>query len=558
MKSGMILTGVAAVLLGLSATLCAEQSPESKAFADMFGQKVAAARVTPADDDDLALARAMIFVASDGGTSDNFRYILARGALDILFSITISDSTAEPVRLACELAESVRPLPESDKIALRRDIATRQLMGAKGKRADELATLAKFAAEAQLAYANMLSSDANRMREVEASLTTAKSLVVTYRVEALREPVDTAITAFNLSKARRARQTSLESKLKAAQDSGDAAATLAAKRAMAQLWIETEGDIPTAAKYLEGSADSKDKAILVAAAFLADPDKFDANNTLLTIETLQRTGQLLPEIPRQKIFNCGGRMCQMYLATNPPEASAGKARMMLNQMLGATLAKAAAEGMRKKIEDLYGPCNGKLEVLGDGKRIRLAYDCNDANQLKDWDALGEWAIQNGMLAHKCMPDKFGSLRNHVRFSAFKPFKLSVIGRGTHEVAAAIQFYNALETKRVYQLDCQVNKRGIRVGAPQKSESLITEILEASPKLEEGRPIKFDLSADCGKSTAGVGINGGKVQEVKIVQQLDEYPNGTFAVRFMGRGVDGYAAYSNVVIEGEPYLPEKEK
>lgn len=557
MKTGLILTGVA-VLLGLAATLCAQQSPEAKAFVDMFGQKIAAARATPAEDDDLALARTMIFMASDSGTNDSFRYILARGALDILFAIPVSDATAEPVRMAVELAESVRPLPESDKIGLRRDIAVRQFMASKGKRADEIATLAKFAAEAQVAYANLIAGDPNRLRDAEAALTSARSMVTTYRLDSVREAVDSAMTAFNLSKARRSRQTALEAAVKAALEKGDAAGLVTARRGLAQLWIETEGDIPAAARYLEGSTDSRDKAILSAAVMLSDPEKFDANNSLPIIETLYRTGQLLPEIPRQKIYNCGGQMCQLYLATNPPEASAVKARMMLNQMIGATLAKAAAEGIRKRMEEVYGSFYGKLDVMPDGKRVRLTYDCSDPNQMKDWDASGEWAIQNNMFLHRCNPDKFGSLRTKIRFNAFKPIRVTAVGRGTHEVAAALQFFSGMETKRIYQIDCQVGKKGVRVGAMSRNESLVSEVSDAVPKIDESRPVKFELTADLGKNVTGVGLNGGRVQEFKVIQQVSDYPNGSFAVRFMGRGVDGFASYHTVVIEGEPFVPEKEK
>lgn len=538
-----------AVLL-LAFGVAAGQTEEEKAVRETFSQKIAAAKATATEDDDVALVREMLQAAGDGGTSDKLRYALAKAAMDLTLPLS-GEAGVEQARRAVEIVDGIRPLPPEEKVAIYRDLAVHQLAGIKSRKPEDVLPIARAAAEAQLAYAKVLMNDSSKTREVDAALTAARGLIVAYKLNELKESLDSTAGEFAHVKARQTRLVAAEARLKAAKEEDEPNMIRAAGRGVAQVYLEFDGDLATAAKYLAGTEDPRDKQIVAAAAFLADPQKLDPATCLETADAMMKLAQPLGEAPRVKITDCAMRVCQAYLEGSPPELGAAKARLMILQMQ-AVLGQTPADQFRKKLEVACKGLAGKLEVL-DGSRIRVTYDFSDDKQLKDW-GVGQgsgWGVEKGAMVYRPDRPAPGEVVNKLRFRADRPFRASFVGRAGSELAAVVFFYVPTVRPPRYTNRFSLRDSGLSLSAFTANWS------GDQVRLRDGQPFKFDVSFD-GKAHATWSINAKVVRDQKYeLNDPRELAAGSFMLGLRGWSPrHGFSAFGNVVIEGDVIVPEQ--
>jgi len=423
----------------VAAAAPAAQPNEEKLAAEMFGRQIAAAKATPSDADDVELAKLMLIGASDEAYSSAMRLVLADRAMALLTPLGTSRSVDLAGR-AFDLAGQIAPASPVRKAAFDRDVAVGRFARAKRDRksADELRRRAQQAVEAHLAFVRAAMNDADSADEINRTLRAARTLVRTYRLGEQDKALSEVEQRLRDAKSRAGALGKAQAKLKIAQQSGNPAAVKAARIALAQVYLELDGDVQAAAKYLAGAGDAKDRPIAAAAAFAKD-GKIDPATCLAAVEALTRLAKTLSGRARTTVAKIALGMCQAYLAGERPEVAAAKAKL-LSAQLHILLSKVSTTERLKKLAEAYGGLNCKLEVV-DEENVRVIYDFADEKQMMDWRALdGTWEVGKGVLAARTRPYSRGRCSGKLRFRADRPFKLAFDGTAKYELTASLQRY----------------------------------------------------------------------------------------------------------------------
>jgi len=535
------------VLLGGGRALA--QSEEDKLVKDMYGQKIAAARATPSEDDDVALANEMLLVAADGGSSDKLRAALAKAALGVAMPLR-SEPGVQQAKRAVEVLDSVAPLPPEERATVVRELATRQLNLSRGRKPEEVSASAQALVEAHVSYAKVFMSDLTKTQDVDIALNSARTLVASYKLSDLKEAVDAATETHNLAKVRRTRLMAAEARLKAAQDSGDAGSIHVASQALAQVYVECDGDLVAAAKCLTAIEEHKEKLIAVAAAFLGDPNKLDRTTCLDTVEALARLATPLGPSARARIGDCAMRMAQAFLEGNPAELPAAKARLLIIQCQTLT-GQAPAEQTRRKLEAFSRGLRGKAEILGGG-RIRVSYDFSDETQFKDWDSAtpDAWTVQKGAVVRKPGEGRGSFIYSKLFFKADKPLKVSFVGRAERELVASMAVLANFRHTPVHINTFCLRRTGATM------DLFGTSWTNDRIQIGANQPWRYEILVD-GRSQGSWAINGNIVREQTFkLRGPDGLSDTCCQVRLWGISApNGVLAFGNVVIEGEVIVPD---
>jgi len=525
----------------------AAQSNEEKLAAEMFGRRIAAAKATPSDADDVELARLMLIGANDEGYSSAMRLVLARRAMELLTPLGTSASVDLAGR-AFKLIGRISPPSPAFKAAFERDIALGRLARARRDRkgAAELKRLAQQAVEAHLAFVRAAMNDADLADRLNSSLRAARALIKTYKLSEQDKALAELERQFRETKNRAGRLAEAQARLRAARKSGSPAAVRAASIAAAQVYLELDGDVESAARYLAGTGDAKERPIAAAAAFVTE-GRIDPASCVPAVEALRKLAKSLPGRGRTPVAKIALGMCQAYLAGERSEIAAAKAKL-LSAQLQMLLGQAAARERLKKLAEAYGGLNCKLEIVDD-ENVRVTYNFSDEKQMMDWRASsGTWAVGKGVLAAKTRPYRRGQCSVKLRFRADRPFKLAFDGTAKYELAAWLQRYpwRSLRNTGAERFSLRRNEAAIQAMGVGWSDGRY--------RVAEGTKFHFEIITD------GKGGFVWSVNNVVIYRHAPEGARprrltGSFVVQLGTESSDrSLSIFDNVVIEGA-ILPE---
>ena len=428
------------VLLCGPAAQAAPVTPGEKFVRDYYGKLIAAVRKTPPKADDLALARQILLHANDASVSEGVQYALARAAL------LLTVGRAEPLAASLtqqgmDLIETLRPMSQLDKATFHRDIAQLALEQAQADRRKfiELRDLASEAIDAHVEFVEAVRADPSRLGEADKSIKTIRSLMVRFQLTSRRDAVKALEGIQRWMKARQAAIQSAEARLAAARQRQDADAARKANADLARAYLDYDGDLAMAAKYLAAAKDPRAEHVAAAAAFDGDPAKLDPAVAVRAAVTLGELAKAMPEsaeTPRERIGNCAVKLCQEYLLREPPGPDAAQARLVLFQ-LERSIGYSPQRRLQRELSRNYRGLSGSLTLLDSGQ-TRIGYDFAEAHQLGDFilSATG-WRIAKGVLGVRATVTT--TLTNKFRFRASKAVKLSFRAKGLQSLGGRLTF-----------------------------------------------------------------------------------------------------------------------
>lgn len=551
--------GLAAIVIVAMAGLCfgagetvldgiIPKTAEGKLVQEMFGRKIADAKASATDEDDVAVSRQLLKAAEDGSTADKLRISLYTTTLRLLTQ-TGSEASTQLARQALEGLDALAPLEPLEKARYSKEISAHQVARSRTARvsADDAARMAREAIEATIEYAKLGASDINSAADVAASLGAAKGWATTYRLSEysseLAELDKTAKTsALNAVKLKEGIE-----KVGALKRAKDVDGAKAMSKTVAQLYLEGWGDLKNAAKYYEEIDEPRAQAVCRAAKAL-EAEKVDPAQGLEALEGLVKVREGLRDLARQRVTESGGRLAQGLGELTLSEEKQAKLKLLTVQLEGGSDSP-GDDGLRKKLLAAYGNIRGKLDVLGP-ERVRLTYNFSHKLQMKDWEIRsGEWEIGKGALACRTSGSS-GLIECRFPFRADKPFKISFNCGGKYSVGANLYlkgwdgddskdaFFHLTDDGLYYNGDSYASNRAVRLSVKKAYH------MEVSSKGDGQLTWKLDGQSYTYKPRYGA--------------------KGSFVLQLSTRYADRtLSAFKNVVIEGtmlpkQDWAPEESK
>lgn len=517
-----------------------------------YGKLIDSVEKTPAEDDDLTVARQLLVHANDASTSEDLRLALAKAAIR-LAAVLQSKDAADLTKQAMELIETTRPMSEADKAVFTKDLADRRLARAQAMhRPGSLQRLlAVKAVVAHIAFMRLAKLRPALIPEAEESLKVVRALVFRFRLTSLRDQLKEVEKLQRWFKARQQALQGAKLRLAAAEKRGDPKAIQAANRQLADVYLEYDGDLAAAAKYLAAAGDPRKDDLAVAAAFQVDPQTFKPTTGVKAAETLARIAQTLTDLGRQKLAECALELCKTYLDTTPAGTDAAKATLLvlqLEKMLGLTPDKKLLD----RLTEAYGGLRCRLRIV-DAQRVRVAYDFDSADQLADFSNPGNvWKIGMGALAVKAGTNTVTTV-NKLRFRADRPVKLSFLARGKQHLEGRLYFYPTDATAEVATFRCAYSF--LRKAYTRRSSTIYTpdprggDVPCITPRMFSTRQYRIDIGWD-GQGTVTWLINGKSVGSATY-----ELPDaaGYATVRCGLSTSNSITYFGEMMIEGEVIL-----
>jgi len=371
------------------------RTPLPEAVEQLYGKEVRAAQATPGEADDLAVAKRILTASEETRRPPQLRIALARAALGLTVPLG-SEVSARLAEDALSVLDGLQPLADAERATLARDIAARRLRRAMADResTEKLIRCARAAAEAHLACADAALTRLSATGHAAASLRAARELVRKYRLAGLDEAARETGKAIQQAEARQARIERAKAALETARKAGNEASSQAARRTLARLYLEYDGDMVVAAQYIGGTKEPCRDAVLAAAAFLQDPNAPLPAACTQHAEELARLAKSFADPARRRIAATTLRMYQTHLAT---AGGSGEPRLVaeLEKLSGQT----PADKLLRKLSAAYGGLHCRIEIV-DPERTRAIYDFAERKQLADWQAGKDWFIAKGSIASR--------------------------------------------------------------------------------------------------------------------------------------------------------------
>lgn len=417
-----------------------DDAPGEKFVRDYYGKRIAAVRKTPGKADDLALARQVLIHANDASVREEVQYALARAAL-LLTVGRAGPQAVSLMRQGMDLIETLRPMSQLEKATFHKDIAQLALDQAQADRRKflELRELASEAIDAHVEFVEAVRADASRLGEADQSIKTIRSLIVRFHLTSRQDAVKALEGMRRWIKARQTAIQSAQSRLSAARQRQDAEATQRANADLARAYLEYDGDLATAAKYLAAANDPRAEHVAAGAAFESDPAKFDPAGAVRAAATLGEIAKALPasaETPRERLGNCAMKLCQEYLRTQSTGPDAAQARLVLFD-LERSIGFSPQKRLQRQLTRNYRGLRGALTPLDSGQ-TRIGYDFADVRQLGDFSSSATgWRIAKGVLGVRAGATT--TLTNKFRFHASKAVKLSFRAKGLQGLGGRLTF-----------------------------------------------------------------------------------------------------------------------
>jgi len=549
--SRIILTAWIAVFLPVAAGRASAETPEEKLVRELYGKRIEEAKATPADADDVALAKELLTAANDTNTSEKMKVLLAQTALNLLTPLGTEEGVAL-ARKALDVIDRIQPMPPGDKAGVSRDLAARCLAHAAEEklRPDQIKPIALDAAKAHLDYAQIVMQNPDELAKAEGASAYAARIVDAYRLTDLNERVSFLQKAIATMRVRHAAIQTAMARFKTAQAGGSELAIKAASRGVADVYLTHDGDLVSAHKYLASTGDPRESAVGAAATFLTS-SKLDPATCLEAVQALANLCKGLGEEPRAKVADVALQMCKGYLTGKTTELGASKAKLLTVQ-LQTLLGMVGADELRRKIDTAYHVVNCKIEVL-EGNRIRATYDFSDEKQMKDWDAqTGTWGVGKGALVCKTEAYSAGQASNKLRFRADKPYRIAFTGAAKYDLTASL-YYGSLRSS----IGSYYARFSFNSGIGLSLYGYGTSWYDYKTRLQGGTAYKFEIAGD-GKGALSWSINGVLMKDVKA---RDGSPYVARAGDFsLCLGTDGSdrtpTAFKGVIVEGEIVLNPK--
>lgn len=498
------LTCILTIVLA-GATAWAAPSAEEKLVADMYGQKIAAARSSPSEADNLDLAQQLMIAANDSANTKKLRFVLAFSALELTQTLT-SDNGTQIAEQALELADGLSPLAATQKAQILKDLAAKRYSRGKldGRSVEQMNALAAKSISANLDFIEAATGDTSLTTDADKSLVSVKQMLAQHRLADLAKRCETVEETYRAARVKAVKLQEALARLKTAEESKNPQAINTAKARLANVYLECDGDVVAAAEQLAGAGDSREKALAAAADF-ARTKKLDPATALDSAELLirQLNVNTTEKAAGKRLATLANDLLVAFLAGKPSAVDASKARLMqapLKSYLGLT----ATDKRREEILKAYDGIAGKLEVL-DEENIRVVYDMSDPEQLKDWTLhMAQWEIARGVLGCKTTAYNNGEASNKLQFKANKPFRMSFRGSAKYELSGLIRYgYGGSASYSGHAGWFRLRREGTYM------YGLGTSWNDNRGKLREGEAYKVEIAYD-GKGTFTWSVNGSVV------------------------------------------------
>ena len=536
----------AAVDVGYAQATKPAKEDYNKLVRDMYGRRIAKAKASPADRDNLELAKELLAGAMDDRNPERLRLALARTALDVATPVG-TETGLGLSRKAIKAIDNISPLGPIDRTLIERDLALAALQRGRLDRLklDQIALLARKAAKASLQYVEAALPDEKHRPKAATALVDTRRIIQVYRLNDLADKCAALQKEHLRMRAYTARLKTATAQWQAAKKAGQVSSIRTAGIALAQVHLEYQGDILAAAKYLAGTDDPREPTIAAAAAFLQDPSSLDKKTSLHNIKTLLKLAHSLPEEhAKQRVATCALQMCQALTAGNPPRMTAAKARLLITQ-IKAMLSRGESDKFRRDLAAAYKGIQCKVEVL-EGQRIRATYNFATDAQKADWTVMdGTWDVGRGVLGCKSKRWQAATVINKLQFSADKPFKLRFSATGARTIGARINVSGKLDK----------DEANFQNNFVLKSDGLYMEVRwrdwkDKTCRLNPKKVYRFEITSD-GKGTYSLSLNGAKIKQLAADKRRLGPVDGSLTVRLFVRGTARRtpAVFDDIVLEG---------
>lgn len=419
----------------------ADPQADLKVVRDVYGPQLKAVKATPEPDDDVALARQLMTAADDPSSTAGLRAALSRTVLDLTVPLG-TDASHDLALQAIGALESLQPMRPVAKATLRRDLSVARLNYAiAAKRTSLLQNLAVQSIEAYADFIDAARLDASRIDEIEAAVKAAQPLIFRFQLRKLTNACDAIEATYKWYQARKLAFQGGELRMATAVKSGDEKTIMMAHLVLADLCLEHDGDLISAAKHLIRTDDPRKGAVVAAAAFLTDARSPEAEPKLETVEGLLGIAGTLHGDAQRRVADVGLQICQAYLGDTAAQSVPTKPRllmMQLEKLSGLT----ADVRLAKRLAANYGGFRGKLELL-EKQQTRCTYDFGFSRQLEDFSGQSNlWVARMDVLGVKTATQ--AALTNKLRFHANQPFKAMVKVQGSQNLGMRLNFISCGE------------------------------------------------------------------------------------------------------------------
>lgn len=512
-------------------------SDESKLVQQMYAKRVAEVKATASDADNIHLVRQMLVAASDDTVGLKLKAALALCALDMASQIGSQD--AQPlVTRAMELAGQA--ISTIQKQYYQKQVATHRVLAARGQISEiELGSLALVAVDAGIAYVKLAASEEACVSEVASTMRQLRSFTTLYRLKDSLPELDELDKLVRVLTMKRLRLKEALVRLEALRRAEDSEGAKTASKAVAQIHLETDGDVRSAAEFFKNTDDPRAETVINAAKLMGNPAAVEAAKAGSTIVALAVMSEGLQDPAKANVAATALELAQKHIATNPKD-DPDRMKLLVDQ-LQQTLGHSGPDKIKKDLNAAYGPIQGKIEVLG-ADRVRISYDFSHPSQLKDFESeQGTWDIGKGVFGSRSRPYNRAETRLRLPFRFDRPFKITFMASGKYEVGCELHC-KPWQSDYADRMWFRLSNDGINCYAWNRSFDSQDVRLGDKSSL-------FELTKDANNKLT-LSINGKIVREMPVSEATPYYVNGCFRVGLGTRSSDRVLTlFDNLSIEG---------
>ncbi len=526
---------------------------------DTYGQRLAAARKTETDSDDISLAEELIAAARAEGGDDAELFALADAAVELLAPLG-TQSSGDLAREAMTLADSILPYTPSAEAQRRLQIASGKLsrMRQNGARPPAVKPVASAAARAGMDYVEALLSEPDSAQLAREALSDVRALVKRYRLTRLEDELAVAEEQLRWMIGRNKAIAGAKTMLAQAIARDNPRAVVAAGRQLAEAYIAYDGDLLTAGEYIDGTGHLLEQAVKTVVALQANESPEDPEQIGQAILALRDRMADLDEPAFTRIGQRTVELCDAYLAAATDGEQRVKAqlyRMQIDKLLGLS----PADVMLAELSENYGVAlQGKLQLLDD-QRVRISYDFQAAEQLQDWNIQrNQWQVADALI-YSGGGNGTALVTTQLRFRADRPVSVSLRANAFDWLAIGLSVanYDSGRPVATYQTSFQ----GGRLRRPRRNSNAAGGLALTTPyntdrwvdsnvKLNTKAVYEMVVAID-GEGGMTWSINGTLVHEYKPASGDRLATDGYVTITLQGRNASksNPTGYDDIVIEG---------
>jgi len=531
-----------------------------QAVQEAYGQRLTAVGETEDDPrDDVALAEELIAAARQADRPAAEQFALADQAVALMAPLGTQDA-GDVARKAMTLADSIMPYPPADKAQRRWQIVSGRVAHMQRSRADldALRPVVGVAARTGLEYVELLLGETDDPAPARQVLSEVRSLVNRYKLDGLGEQLDAADARIQRAAARSKRISEARAMLAQATEQNNPRGIAAAGKELADAYISFDGDLLTAAQYIDGTGHVLTQAVQTVAAVHAGELPDDPDRIIEAVVALRDQMAELDEPACTRVGEHALALCEAYLAraADGEQRVTGRLhRMQINKLLG----RGPADVMLAALSASYkASLHGRLQIL-DEERVRITYDFDDAEQLADWAIQRhDWQVSGALVHAGANDNNPAAIATRLRFRADRRLRVSLRASAFDEIAVTIAFHDW--GKDNSSTGYRTSFRGPRIGRTAGGLELITprdgrRWTDGSRTLNANAVYDIELVID-GAGGVTWSIDGAVVHQYAPAPDDKVATDGfvTLVLLAQGASVTNPTGYDNVVMEG-CVLPE---